>query len=406
MMPLLAAILFRSKGRRGWVGFLGSLAVLLVSFLVIRDVLAASDSSFETALWINAFCAAPLFTLIIFLLPDLRCCSNCGARSPLHASFCYRCNFALSVLPTPPALVLPEKANPLARWWYGILPAFSFRKVGRWGLRVMFTMVIALLVLGGGVAADVLKQAWEASVRIVSQDSPPPIVPTSTPSSYVEVVIALQDLPRGMRIPPNVLSTRRIPEVTVPFDSITSVDRVVGKYVSTDIMREQTILSSMIQPTVLFLPGLEGSIVIFGGGNAIVPSGGFLNVNAYETVEGILQPGDWMDTWSFYGNVASPYSLTLIYTADDTPDLYIWEISSERWIDGERQRQPSVSTLTVNLPAEGFYEVMVVGGAWDASTAAGRYRLCLVAGSVSPQLFDDNTGEATPVLGAFGFACT
>ncbi|MEO1441407.1 MAG: SAF domain-containing protein, partial [Chloroflexota bacterium] len=71
-------------------------------------------------------------------------------------------------------------------------------------------------------------------------------IPTPTPITLVNIVIAVQELPRGFRIPANAVTIRPWPEESVPFNAVLEVENVVNKIARTDIFREQPILSNML----------------------------------------------------------------------------------------------------------------------------------------------------------------
>ncbi|HVU12688.1 MAG TPA: SAF domain-containing protein [Phototrophicaceae bacterium] len=71
-------------------------------------------------------------------------------------------------------------------------------------------------------------------------------LPTATPIVFVNLVIAVQELPRGIVIPPNAVALRPWPQDAAPFNGVSNLDDVVGKRARTDIFREQPILSNMV----------------------------------------------------------------------------------------------------------------------------------------------------------------
>lgn len=91
--------------------------------------------------------------------------------------------------------------------------------------------------------------------------------PTPTPIPFVEIVIAIQDLPRGFRIPDNAVELRPWPEASAPFNGITNVEDVIGKIARTDIFREQPILASMVTDDFTSLADVGSDAA------AILPSG-------------------------------------------------------------------------------------------------------------------------------------
>ncbi|MDZ4767813.1 MAG: hypothetical protein SGJ24_01675 [Chloroflexota bacterium] len=71
-------------------------------------------------------------------------------------------------------------------------------------------------------------------------------LPTPTPIAFIELVIAVQELPRGIIIPPNAVALRPWPESAAPFNAVRNTEDIVGKRARTDIFREQPILSNMV----------------------------------------------------------------------------------------------------------------------------------------------------------------
>jgi Flp pilus assembly protein CpaB len=71
-------------------------------------------------------------------------------------------------------------------------------------------------------------------------------LPTATPIRFIELVVALQELPRGFRIPPNAVALQPWPEDAAPFNAARSLEDVVGRLARTDIFREQPILTNMV----------------------------------------------------------------------------------------------------------------------------------------------------------------
>lgn len=71
-------------------------------------------------------------------------------------------------------------------------------------------------------------------------------LPTATPITYVNIVIAVQELPRGFRIPRDAVDIRPWPQESAPFNAVLDIEQVVNKIARTDIFREQPILSNML----------------------------------------------------------------------------------------------------------------------------------------------------------------
>ncbi len=101
---------------------------------------------------------------------------------------------------------------------------------------------------GGGDPANVAEvdNGGAAPANQDNGDDNQPALPTPTPINFVELVIAVQELPRGFRIPANAVALRPFPEESAPFNAILNVEDVVNKIARTDIYREQPILANMV----------------------------------------------------------------------------------------------------------------------------------------------------------------
>ena len=115
----------------------------------------------------------------------------------------------------------------------------------------LLLVVIILIILVVVVVAVLLPQLTQPTTtpppeqEVVQVDDATP-VPTPTPIEMVEIVIALQDLPRGFRIPPNAVTLSPYPRDVVPFNAITNLEDVIGRIARADIFREQPILSNLV----------------------------------------------------------------------------------------------------------------------------------------------------------------
>lgn len=117
-------------------------------------------------------------------------------------------------------------------------------------------------------------------------------VPTPTPLSFVNVVIAVQELPRGFRIPADAVDLRPWPEESAPFNGITNIEDVVGKIARTRIFREQPILTSMITDdfTSLAEVGSDAAAILPSGLNAVS-----IPIDELTSVSYAIQDGDRVD---------------------------------------------------------------------------------------------------------------
>lgn len=116
--------------------------------------------------------------------------------------------------------------------------------------------------------------------------------PTATPIRFVELVIAVQELPRGFRIPPNAVALRLWPEDAAPFNGVTNLEDVVDKIARTDIFREQPILTNMIVDDFQSLArvGSDAAAILPNGLVAIA-----LPMDRLTSVAYAVQDGDRVD---------------------------------------------------------------------------------------------------------------
>src|SRR6187399_3151724 len=85
---------------------------------------------------------------------------------------------------------------------------------------VVVVVVVVLPALNPPAPAPV---ADDSGVQTVQQPESTPL-PTATPIIFVDLVIAVQELPRGIVIPPNAVALRPWPQDAAPFNGITNVD--------------------------------------------------------------------------------------------------------------------------------------------------------------------------------------
>lgn len=122
----------------------------------------------------------------------------------------------------------------------------------------------------------------------------PTEVPTSIP--VVELVIAVQELPRGFRIPANALAVRPWPLNSAPDNGITNVEDVVNRIARTDIFRGQPILTNML---VDDFQNLADDLARVGSdAAAVLPSSLVavaMPIDRLTSVAYAIQPGDRVD---------------------------------------------------------------------------------------------------------------
>lgn len=161
-------------------------------------------------------------------------------------------------------------------------------------------IIIAFIIIVGAIVVVVVLP--RLNTRPATQTDTTPIpgtqpqvqssLPTPTPLEFVDIVIAVQELPRGFRIPANALELRPWPEVSAPVNSFTSLEEVIGKIARTDIFREQPILTSMITDDFTSLAEVGSDAA------AVLPSGLLAVAIPMDRLSGVayaIRDGDRVD---------------------------------------------------------------------------------------------------------------
>ena len=111
----------------------------------------------------------------------------------------------------------------------------------------------------------VVDNTGDTQVVVQAPESTP--LPTATPIIFVDLVIAVQELPRGIIIPPNAVAIKPWPQDAAPFNGVSNIEDVIGKRARTDIFREQPILSNMV------VDDLTGAAHVGSDAAAVLPDG-------------------------------------------------------------------------------------------------------------------------------------
>ena len=72
------------------------------------------------------------------------------------------------------------------------------------------------------------------------------IAPTATPLALQVVVVAAQDIPRGVQITPEMVTTVEYPADLAPQLAFAELEAVIGRTARTDLFRENPILSNQL----------------------------------------------------------------------------------------------------------------------------------------------------------------
>ena len=173
-------------------------------------------------------------------------------------------------------------------------------------MRTRVILIVALvIVIVLAVAAFLITQQDNTGGGNGGQDGtqPPratPLVtlpPTATPIPVTEVIIAVQDIQRGVEIQPNMVDVVAFPVDFLPQGTFSDLNAVVGRIARTDISREQLIQSRQIitgpftqAAADLGRVGSDAAAVLEAGRVAIA-----LPIDAITSVAYALQPGDSVD---------------------------------------------------------------------------------------------------------------
>ncbi|MFN8527259.1 MAG: SAF domain-containing protein [Anaerolineae bacterium] len=255
--------------------------------------------------------------------------------------------------------------------------------------RLRIFLILAVVVLAVAVVVVFLLPSLNPPAPTPVADSGNPVVqaptevqgtplPTATPFRFIDLVMAVQDLPRGFRITPNAVVLRPWPEQAAPFNAITNLEDVVNKIARTDIFREQPILTNMVVNDIIDIARVGSDVA------AILPNGMVavaLPMDRLTSVANGVQDGDhvnlimsllFVDVDEAFQTL-SPNSITLFSIAEDG------SITLQDAIEGrpdsttlgpvivgpsERQRPRLISQMTIqdaivlhvgNFPSDGRY---------------------------------------------------
>jgi len=225
------------------------------------------------------------------------------------------------------------------------------------GLIVLLAIVAVVVILPG------LNQQPTTAVTDSGNNSAQPAAnvtqaPTPTPIPLVEVVQALQNLPRGYRFPntiqelENIVGYATLPEKTVPFNAIKKEDggleKILGKIARTDVFREQPILSTYLVTDLTSLAAVGSDAAAVLPSDRVAVS---LPMDRITSVAYGLQDGDHVDV-----------IISMLFIDVDevfqsiTPNLVTLFVKTDAGIElkqgiGGRIDQSSIGTVIVG-PAE------------------------------------------------------
>lgn len=198
---------------------------------------------------------------------------------------------------------------------------------------VIVGAVVAFILLGqqqqGGTATTTGGTGGDTGQTVTRQTGPTPTpLPTITPIALAELVIAVQDVPRGIPIAPNAVAVVLWPLEAVPNQAYSNIDDVVGKIARTDIFREQPILQNLV------VEDLSGLANVGSDAAAILPANRqaiAVPMDRLTSVAYAIQPGDRVDiivsmlfvdvNEEFQSGEPNVYNLVSVQTGDDNSSV-------------------------------------------------------------------------------------
>lgn len=170
--------------------------------------------------------------------------------------------------------------------------------------RLLLVVLVVVIILGGIAAVIVLNPDLvglgggnndEPAATQPPRNSPTPeatAIPTATPIQTIDVVWAVQDIPRGVVIQPNMVSIIEFPEEYVPVRAFSTTEEVIGRIARTDIFRENFILANQVVDDLNSLADVGSDVAAVLDPNRVAIS---LPINRISSVSYALQPGDRVD---------------------------------------------------------------------------------------------------------------
>jgi Flp pilus assembly protein CpaB len=117
-------------------------------------------------------------------------------------------------------------------------------------------------------------------------------LPTATPQEVAEIVIAVQDIPRGASIDANTVAVVPWPLEAIPENAVTNPEDVIGRIARTDLFREQPILSNLVVDDFQNLARVGSDAALITPPNRVLVA---VPMNRLTSVAFAIQPGDRVD---------------------------------------------------------------------------------------------------------------
>lgn len=239
-------------------------------------------------------------------------------------------------------------------------------------MRRLLPIIVVLAIVVVVVALVVFSQTptpapvvGDPNVPVVDNNGGDPVdpvslLPTATPYEFVEVVIAVQQIPRGTRIEANAVDIRLWPAEFQPIAAYSNPEDVIGKIARTDIYREQPVLQPMIVDPLE--DGAFTNLASVGSdASAVTPKGKVLialPMDRLTSVAYAIQPGDYVDLITSFLFVDVDRNFQTI-----EPNLF--QIIALTCTGGGSPPCPTSESLTFNFsaPTRGVFDTRSIPGA-------------------------------------------
>lgn len=169
------------------------------------------------------------------------------------------------------------------------------------GLVILLVVIVGVVFLSGGLPGTARPTAVAVGPG-TQQPTAPPAGPTATPVRYVNIVVAMQNIPRGYRFATDIEQLQNEvnyvpwPEDVLPFNALTEdnggLEFVLGKIARTDIFREQPVLNNVLVTNLSEIANVGSDAA------AILPSDRVaiaIPINRQTSVAYGIRPGDRVD---------------------------------------------------------------------------------------------------------------
>lgn len=155
-------------------------------------------------------------------------------------------------------------------------------------LLIVALLLIILVVAAGGVYLYLQRQKGPDTVEVVEE------VPTPEPVVYTDIVIAMQNISRGLeiKVEENAIAVQRWPQDALPPEYYTSVEEIDGKFARMDIPRGMPILPNMLGAPGGMLAASGSAAALFEPADRVAYA---IPMDTQGAVAWALKPGDRVD---------------------------------------------------------------------------------------------------------------